>query len=80
MYDFKNNNKCKYILINVNILKNHVGIVFNNNFSFIIYNLRKLKLLNYFYINYIIYNSNRYKKAIKCFSYLFIFELCMNNL
>jgi hypothetical protein len=34
----------------------------------------------YVYINYIILKSIRYKKVIKCFRYLLIFELCINNL
>jgi len=40
---------------------------------------KKLKLY-YFYINYIIYNSTRYKIEINFFSDLFIFELCIRNL
>jgi hypothetical protein len=38
-----------------------------------------MKLFEFFYINYIIYNSTRYKKLIKYFNYLVIFELCIDN-
>jgi hypothetical protein len=40
----------------------------------------KLKYRNYFYNNYNIFNSTKYKEVVKKKGYLFIFELCINNL